>query len=48
VAVVAEDAPELQQWLNSVEAVAVAVRPDRYILGAARDEAMFRSLMSAI
>jgi len=36
VMVVADDAPEQQAWLQAAEAPAVLVRPDRYVLGAAR------------
>ena len=36
VMVVADDAPEQQAWLQAAEAPAVVVRPDRYVLGAAR------------
>jgi 3-(3-hydroxy-phenyl)propionate hydroxylase len=36
VVVVADDAPEQQAWLQAAEAPAVLVRPDRYVLGAAR------------
>ena len=31
--------PEVEQWLAAQEAVAVIVRPDRYVFAIARDEA---------
>ena len=34
--VVAENVPEQQAWLQAADAPAVLVRPDRYVLGAAR------------
>lgn len=37
VVVVRDPAPALQDWLADLGVVAVAVRPDRYMLGAARD-----------
>ncbi len=36
VAVIDDDVPGLQDWLLDLGAVAVVVRPDRYVLGAAR------------
>jgi 3-(3-hydroxy-phenyl)propionate hydroxylase len=36
VALVADDSPELQDWLRTVDAQAVLMRPDHYVLGAAR------------
>ena len=37
VAVVRDPAPALQDWLADLGVIAAAVRPDRYMLGAARD-----------
>ena len=37
VVVVRDPAPALQEWLADLGVIAVAVRPDRYLLGAARD-----------
>jgi len=48
VIVVAEDAPEQQAWLRTVDAPAVLVRPDRYVLGAARSLQELQSLAATI
>jgi 3-(3-hydroxy-phenyl)propionate hydroxylase len=48
VIVVAEDAPEQQAWLRTVDAPAVLVRPDRYVLGAARSLQELQSLAAAV
>lgn len=48
VAVVADDAPELQDWLRAAEAQAVLVRPDRYVLGAARTPREMEALAEAV
>jgi len=36
VTAVVDDAPKLRAWLQAVDAPAVLVRPDHYVLGAAR------------
>ena len=48
VAVVADDASELQGWLRAVEAQAVLLRPDRYVLGAARTLQEMEALAAAV
>jgi 3-(3-hydroxy-phenyl)propionate hydroxylase len=48
VAVVADEAAELQDWLRAVEAQAVLVRPDRYVLGAARTPQEMEALAAAV
>lgn len=47
IAVVAEDALELQHWLRQNEAGAVMVRPDRYVLGAASSLSEMTDLVAA-
>lgn len=46
--VVADGGPGLQAWLDATEADAVPVRPDRYVLGAARSIQEFEALVSAV
>lgn len=48
VVVVRDEAPALQEWLAELGVIAVAVRPDRYILGAARDATELVMLASQI
>ncbi len=48
VMVVADDAPEQQAWLQAAEAPAVLVRPDRYVLGAARSVQELNALAAAV
>jgi 3-(3-hydroxy-phenyl)propionate hydroxylase len=48
VTVVVEDAPEQQAWLQAVEAPAVLVRPDRYVLGAARSLQELHALAAGV
>jgi 3-(3-hydroxy-phenyl)propionate hydroxylase len=48
VIVVADDGPEQQAWLRTVDAPAVLVRPDRYVLGTARSVAELNSLAAAV
>ncbi len=47
VAVVQECPPSLEAWLGGIGAEAVLVRPDRYVLGAARDVAEMQQLIDA-
>ena len=46
IALVTDTSVALNHWLSKVEAEAVMVRPDRYILGAARNLAKFRDLVT--
>ena len=48
VAIVADDAPEQQAWLDAAGAAAVLIRPDRYVLGAARSASEAAALAQAI
>jgi 3-(3-hydroxy-phenyl)propionate hydroxylase len=48
IVVVADDAPEQKAWLQRLEAPAVLVRPDRYVLGAARSVQELNSLAAAV
>ena len=48
IVVVADDAPEQKAWLQRIEAPAVLVRPDRYVLGAARSVQELNSLAAAV
>ena len=48
ITVVADDAPEQQAWLKATDAAAVMVRPDRYVLGAARSVRELNALAAAI
>jgi 3-(3-hydroxy-phenyl)propionate hydroxylase len=47
VIIVDGDAPEQQAWLHTIDAPAVLVRPDRYVLGAARSAQELHSLAAA-
>jgi 3-(3-hydroxy-phenyl)propionate hydroxylase len=47
VIIVDDDAPEQQAWLQTIDAPAVLVRPDRYVLGAARSAQELHSLAAA-
>ena len=40
--------PEVEKWLARQEAVAVIVRPDRYVFGIARDEAELRRALDEL
>lgn len=48
IALVDDAAPALQHWIAGHQVGAVMVRPDRYILGAARDAAELPALLAAI
>jgi 3-(3-hydroxy-phenyl)propionate hydroxylase len=48
VAVVADNAPALQDWLRAEGVGAVLVRPDRYVLGAARTQEEMEALAAAV
>ena len=48
VAMVADPAPDLQQWLTRNAASAIVVRPDRYVLGAATTIQEMDALAAAI
>ena len=48
VMVVTDDAPEPQAWLQAAEAPAVVVRPDRYVLGAARSHQELNALAAIV
>ena len=48
IVVVADDAPEPNTWLQTIDAPAVLVRPDRYVLGTARSVQGLNSLAAAI
>jgi 3-(3-hydroxy-phenyl)propionate hydroxylase len=45
---VVDDAPKLRAWLQAVDAPAVLVRPDRYVLGAARSMQELNALVAAV
>lgn len=45
---VADDAPEQHAWLRAIEAPAVLVRPDRYVLGAANSVRELNGLVAAV
>ena len=45
---VVADAPESAAWLREIEAPAVLVRPDRYVLGAARSVTDLRALTTLV
>jgi 3-(3-hydroxy-phenyl)propionate hydroxylase len=46
--IVDDDSPEQQAWLQTIDAPAVLVRPDRYVLGAARSVQELHSLAAAV
>jgi 3-(3-hydroxy-phenyl)propionate hydroxylase len=48
VIVVADDTADRQAWLQAADATAVLVRPDRYILGAARSLQELNALVAAV
>lgn len=48
IVVVADTAPTLQQWLGANNVNAVVVRPDRYVLGAARSADDMAALAAAV
>ena len=48
VIIVDDNAPEQQGWLRTIDAPAVLVRPDRYVLGAARSVQELQSLAAAV
>jgi 3-(3-hydroxy-phenyl)propionate hydroxylase len=48
VIIVADDAPEQKAWLQRIDAPAVVVRPDRYVLGAAHSVQELHSLAAAV
>ena len=48
IVVVADDAPEPNTWLQWIDAPAVLVRPDRYVLGTARSVQELNSLAAAV
>lgn len=48
VVIVADEAPEQRAWLRQTGAAAVLVRPDRYVLGAARSIQELDALAQAI
>jgi 3-(3-hydroxy-phenyl)propionate hydroxylase len=48
ITVVADDAPEQRAWLQAADAPAVLVRPDRYVLGAARSLQELNALAAAV
>ena len=48
VAVVADDAPQPRAWLQALDAEAVIVRPDRYVLGAVRSVQELRALAACL
>lgn len=43
-----DNVPALQEWLRSHNAKAVLVRPDRYVLGSARDQADLEALLASV
>ncbi len=45
---IVDDTPEIRTWLDELGAQAVLVRPDRYILGAARTVAEMQDLTAAL
>ena len=48
VAIVADGVPNLQDWLRAEDVGAVLVRPDRYVLGAARTPEEMETLAAAV
>jgi 3-(3-hydroxy-phenyl)propionate hydroxylase len=48
IATVVAGTPEPAAWLRDIEAPAVVVRPDRYILGAARSVRELRALTALV
>jgi 3-(3-hydroxy-phenyl)propionate hydroxylase len=48
VVVVAEDAAEPQAWLQAAQALAILVRPDRYVLGAVHSLQELNAVVAAI
>jgi hypothetical protein len=46
--VVADDAPEPRAWLQATDAPAILVRPDRYVLGAARSLQELNALAAVV
>jgi 3-(3-hydroxy-phenyl)propionate hydroxylase len=48
IVVVADDSLEPQAWLEAADALAILVRPDRYVLGAAHSLQELNALLSAI
>jgi 3-(3-hydroxy-phenyl)propionate hydroxylase len=48
IALVDDAAPALQDWLSTNQIEAVLVRPDRYVLGGARDHADLEPLLAAV
>ena len=48
IAVVADQCPALRQWLDDNSVCGIMVRPDRYVLGAARNAQDMDSLIAAI
>jgi len=48
IVVVADDALEQKEWLQRIDAPAVLVRPDRYVLGAARSVQELHSLAATV
>jgi 3-(3-hydroxy-phenyl)propionate hydroxylase len=48
IVVVADDAPEQKTWLQRIDAPAVLVRPDRYVLGTAHSVQELNSLAAAV
>jgi 3-(3-hydroxy-phenyl)propionate hydroxylase len=48
VALVDDAAPALQDWLSANQIEAVLVRPDRYVLGGARDHADLKPLLATV
>jgi 3-(3-hydroxy-phenyl)propionate hydroxylase len=48
IVVVADDAPEPNTWLQRIDAPAVLVRPDRYVLGTARSVQELNSLAAGV
>jgi 3-(3-hydroxy-phenyl)propionate hydroxylase len=48
VIIVDDDAPEQQAWLQTIDAPAVLVRPDRYVLNVARSAQELHSLAAAL
>ena len=48
IVLVDDAAPALQHWLSDHRVKAVLVRPDRYALGGARDQADLQILLAAV
>lgn len=48
IAAIADPGPEIATWLTAREALAVILRPDRYIFGLARDQAELAKLTRAL